>query len=210
MIRIWGRKAALNVQKVLWCADELGIEYERIDAGQHYGVVNEPAYRALNPNGRIPTLEENGFVLWESNAIVRYLSAKFGMGTLCPQDLAARADADRWMDWQSTTVFYPTFRTYYLAIARTPSESHDREQLAGLRRRLIEVFSILDAHLAQQSFVAGAAFTMGDIPIGAVIDKWMRMPIERPGMPHLDAYYRCLNGRPAYRERVSGLAYNAV
>lgn len=210
MIKIWGRRAALNVQKVLWCAEEAAIQYSQIDAGQHYGVVDEPQYRALNPNGRIPTLEDGNLVLWESNVIVRYLAAKYGMGMLCPEDLSARADADRWMDWQATTVFYPTFRTYYLAIARTPSSLHDKKQLAGMHSRLVELFTLLNAHLAKQPFVAGKTFTMGDIPIGTVIDKWMRIPIDRPAMKNLEAYYQRLNDRPAYRAHVSSHAYDAV
>jgi glutathione S-transferase len=210
MITIWGRRPALNVQKVLWCADELGIEYKQIDAGQHHGVVDEPHYRALNPNGRIPTLEDGTLVLWESNVIVRYLAARYGMGSLCPKDLAERANSDRWMDWQSTTVFYPTFRTYYLTITRTPPEQHDKHQLTGMHARLVDMFSLLDTHLERQPFVAGSAFTMGDIPIGTVIDKWMRIPIDRPAMRHLEAYYHRLNERPAYQANVSGFAYDAV
>ena len=210
MIKIWGRAAALNVQKVLWCADELGLDYSQIDAGQHHGVVDGPDYRALNPNGRIPTLEDGAFVLWESNVIVRYLAGKYGMGALCPTALAARADSDRWMDWQSTTVFYPTFRAYYLTIARTPPEQHDKKQLAETRVRLIDLFMILNDHLGGRPYVAGTVLTMGDIPIGCVIDKWMRMPIERPQMKNVDAYYHRLQQRPAYCARVSSLPYNAV
>ncbi|MBC7779767.1 MAG: glutathione S-transferase [Proteobacteria bacterium] len=210
MVRIWGRRAALNVQKVLWCADEAGIAYTQIDAGQHHGVVNEPRYRALNPNGRIPTIEDGALVLWESNAIVRYLCARYAMGTLCPKDLGARADADRWMDWQATTLFQPTFRTYYLTITRTPTAEQDQAQLAGLHRNLVEMFSLLNAHLAGQAFVGGDTFTMGDIPVGTVIDKWMRIPVARPPMTQLEAYYQRLNARSAYRTHVSGFAYDAI
>lgn len=210
MLRIWGRRSALNVQKVLWCAGELRLPHERIDAGQHFGVVNEPAYRALNPNGRIPTMEEDGLVLWESNAIVRYLSAKHGAGVLCPGDLRVHAEADKWMDWQAGTLYLPTFRRYYLTVGRTPPEQQDRNELAELHCAVTALFSILDAHLAKQPYVAGQKFTMGDIPVGTTLDKWMRMPIERPPMEHLEAYYRRLSDRPAYREHVLALAYNAV
>ncbi len=210
MLRIWGRKAALNVQKVLWCAGELRLPYERIDAGQHFGVVDEPAYRALNPNGRIPTIEDDGLVLWESNAVVRYLSAKHSTGALWPDDLRVRAETDKWMDWQAGTLYLPTFRTYYLTVGRTPFEQQNRNQLVELHRAVTALFSILDAHLAKQPYVAGQTFTMGDIPVGTTLDKWMRMPVERPPMEHLEAYYRRLSDRPAYREHVSTLAYNAV
>lgn len=210
MLRIWGRRAALNVQKVLWCVKELRLRCEQIDAGQHFGVVNEAAYRALNPNGRIPTMEEDEFVLWESNVIVRYLSAKHGAGTLCPDDLRVRAEADKWMDWQACTLYNPTFRRYYLTVGRTPPEQQDRDELAELHRAATALFSILNAHLAKQPYVAGQTFTMGDIPVGATLDKWMRMPVARPSMEYLEAYYRRLSDRPAFQEHVLAFAYNAV
>src|SRR5690348_9690795 len=104
VLKIWGRANSFNVQKVLWCADELGVPYERVDLGGPFGGNDDPAYRRLNPNGVVPTIQDGDLVLWESNAIVRYLAAKHGSGTLYPSDLAVRADADRWMDWQLTTI----------------------------------------------------------------------------------------------------------
>jgi glutathione S-transferase len=209
-IKIWGRPAALNVQKVLWCADELGIAYERIDAGHRFGVVDTEAYRRLNPNRRVPTLEDQGLVLWESNAIVRYLCAAYGMSGLCPEDLRMRADVDRWMDWQAATLYYPAFREFYIASVRLKPEERDPPKLEKLRVEIVAHMSILDAHLTERSFVGGERFTMGDVPIGTVLDKWMRLPVERPAMPALERYYERLQQRSAYRQRVTSFAVDAV
>jgi len=202
MLRIWGREAALNVQKVLWCADEIGLAYERIDAGQQFGVIDTPRYRALNPNGRGPTLEDGELVLWESNAIVRYLCAKYSMGALCPEPLDRRADVDRWMDWQAVTLFYPAFRTFYINTTRDVPDGPDTDQLETLRHAIIDKLGILERHLTTRRYVGGDSLTMGDIPLGVVIDKWLRMPIARPGMPAVEQYYARLNESGAYRRRV--------
>jgi glutathione S-transferase len=209
-IRIWGRPAAPNVQKVLWCADELGIVYERIDAGQHFGVVDTEAYRALNPNGRIPTLEDGGTVLWESNVIVRYLCAQYSMSGLCPADVRRRAGIEQWMDWQAATLYYPAFRTFYIAHTRTAPEQRDAPQLKRLYDEIVSNLRILEAHLGNREYVGGRDLTMGDIPIGVVLDKWMRLDIERPSMPALERYYERLDARPAYQRRVSAYAVDAV
>ena len=210
MLKIWGRKAAFNVQKVLWCADELSLAYERVDAGQHYGVVNTPEYRAINPNGRIPTLEDGDLILWESNVIVRYLCAQYGMGRLCPEDMKRRADADRWMDWQAVTLFYPAFRAFYLSTTRDPPEKQDKPALESLRQNIGQLLGILERHLEKRHYVGGETLTMGDIPIGTVVDKWLRMPIERPAMPAIDAYYLRLKRSQAYCTRVVNIPLGAI
>ena len=119
MLKIWGRLTSVNVQKVVWCADELGLEYERVEAGGKYGVVNTPDYRAMNPNGLVPVINDGGYVLWESNAIVRYLAGRHGAGTLCPADARTRADADRWMDWQAVSL-NPAIGPAFFQLVRTP------------------------------------------------------------------------------------------
>jgi glutathione S-transferase len=207
--RIWGRSAALNVQKVLWCADELGLDYERIDAGMHYGVVDTDAYGALNPNRRVPTLEDGDLVLWESNAIVRYLCAQYGRGSLCPADVRRRADVDRRMDWQAATLYYPAFRAYYLGVTRN-SDGLDAAAREAQRQGVVALLRVPDRHLRDRAFVGGSEFTMGDIPLGVVIDKWMRMPIERPPMPGLEDYYARLRERAPYRACVSHIPLDAV
>ena len=147
MLRIWGRSNSLNVQKVLWCCGELGIPFRRIDVGGPFGGNKEPEYLRLNPNGLVPTISDGGFVLWESNVIVRYLAAKHGMGTLYPEDLAERADADRWMDWQMGTL-WANFRPAFVGLIRTLPEKRDRDDIATAISKTAENLAMLDAHLA--------------------------------------------------------------
>jgi glutathione S-transferase len=201
MLRIWGRNNSVNVQKALWCCEEIGLAYERLDAGGEFGVVNTPQYRNLNPNGLVPTIEDDGFVLWESNAIVRYLAAKHGDGKLWPTDANIRAEADKWMDWQNTT-FWPTFRPLFWNLVRTPVDQRDDKAMEDSRLRTIEILGYLDAHLKSRSHVAGQSFTMGDIPMGCAIWRWMGLPIERPELPNLKRWFDTLAERPAYQKTV--------
>jgi glutathione S-transferase len=199
MLKILGRKTSGNTQKVLWCCDELGIAYEREDVGREFGKNHEPAYLALNPNARVPTIVDDGFVLWESNAIVRYLCAKHGMGTLYPRDLPRLADMERWMDWQQTTL-RPHFHALFNALQSTTPP--DAAALEGLRSALEGAWRILDSQLAQQPFVAGAELTMADIPFCYIVNRWSRMPIERRGLANVKAWFARLCERPAFRRNV--------
>lgn len=201
MLKIWGRVNSSNVRKVLWCAEELGLAYERIEAGGAHGVVSDPAYRALNPNGLVPCLDEDGFVLWESNAIVRYLAARHGVGMLWPQDAQVRAAADKWMDW-TTASFAPHYRdVFWNLVRRSPQEQVAAEISRGLDGcgRLL---AIVDKTLANQPFLSGDQLGIGDIPLGCSIYGWFTMPIERPDLPHLAAWYQRLTERPAFRKGV--------
>jgi glutathione S-transferase len=201
MLRIWGRNNSVNVQKPLWCCEEMGVQYERVDAGGTFGVVNTPQYRNLNPNGLVPTIEDDGFVLWESNAIVRYLAAKHSAGKLWPGDLKVRAEADKWMDWQNTT-FWPTFRPLFWNLVRTPADQRDDKAMEDSRLKTAEILAYLDAHLKNRAYVAGKALTMGDIPMGCAIQRWMTLPIDHPEMPNLERWYDALSVRPAYKKIV--------
>jgi glutathione S-transferase len=200
-LRIWGRINSINVQKVLWCCGELGIPYERIDVGGPFGGNREPWYLRLNPNGLVPTISDGGFVLWESNTIVRYLAAKHGMGTLCPEDLAQRADADRWMDWQLGTL-WASLRPAFIALVRTPPENRDPAQIASSIEKTSGTWAMLDAHLAARDYVTGPAFTMADIPLGVTAYRWFSLNIARPPMPNLEAWYERLCARSFYRANV--------
>ena len=197
MLKIWGRINSINVQKVLWCCGELNLQFDRVDAGMQFGVNNTPEYKAKNPNGLVPMIDDNGFLLWESQAIVRYLARKHGLGSLCPTDERVCADADRWMDWNATTV-WPNLRPVFWNLVRTPPEKRDMALVATSLKGLTASMAILDAHLAERHYVTGAAFTMGDIPVGVSIQRWFRMDIERAELPHLAAYYKRLQARPAY------------
>lgn len=201
MLVIWGRNSSVNVQKVLWCCEEMALEYRRIDAGGPFGVVDTPPYLSLNPNGLVPTVEDDGFVLWESHAIVRYLAAKHATGSLWPIDPRARAEADRWMDWKHTT-FWPTFRTLFLGLIRTAPEKRDTAALEESRLKTAQVLRMVEAHLATREYLAGNAFTMGDIALGCAIWRWMGLPIERPSMPQVERWFDSLTRRPAYKATV--------
>jgi glutathione S-transferase len=201
MMKIWGRKNSVNVQKVLWCCDELEVPYERIDAGGDFGLTREPDYLAMNPTGLIPTIEDDGFTLWESNTIVRYLSAKHGANTLWPQDHAARALAEKWMDYQLGTLWV-AFRAAFLGLVRTPPEKRNVGRIGASLEDTAEALSVLDAHLAGNEYVAGTGFTVGDVALGSTVYRWLNMEIERPEMPNLEAWHAHLTARPAYQENV--------
>ena len=202
MLKVWGRINSSNVRKVLWCLEELGLAYEQVDAGGAFGVVDEPAYRALNPNGRVPTLQDDDLVLWESNAIVRYLCAQYAGGSdWWPNEPRLRADGDRWMDWVTSTLAEP-FRHLFWGILRTAPEHQDWVAINAAQKACAEVLSRADAVLAQQPFLSGQALGMGDIPLGCFAYAWFEMPIERPPLAHLEAWYARLTERPAYRKAV--------
>src|SRR5258705_12073846 len=167
MIKIWGRNTSVNVQKVMWALGEVGVPHERIDVGGSFGKNKEPAYLAMNPNGLVPTLEEDGFLLWESNAIVRYLAAKYGAGKLAPADPRSRARASSWMDWQ-LTVAHPPLTPVFWGLIRTPPEKRDHAAIEAGKGKCIAGMKILDAQLAQTPVVAGAAPAVCAIPVGLV------------------------------------------
>jgi len=199
MIRIWGRTNSVNVKKALWCLDELGLEYERFDAGMQHGVVNTPEYRQMNPNGLVPTLDEDGFIVWESHTIVRYLADKYGKGVLRPMDLLPRTIANQWMDWAFT--FQGSVRDAFWNLIRTPAEKRDLKAVEASRVKSGEMAKILDAALADRMYVAGP-FSMGDIPIGCEVQRWIRLPMERPKLPHLEAWFERLCARQAFKKNV--------
>lgn len=201
MLTIWGRANSTNVKKVLWTAQELGLDYESIAAGGAYGLVDEPAYRAMNPNGLVPTIRDGDFILWESNVIVRYLAARYGAGKLIPADLQARAHAERWMDWSSTTLA-PPFRDMFWNLVRIAPEKRDMKAAEAGIARISALLPLLDAVLERQPFLTGDAFGIGDIPLGPMIYAWYALPIERPVLPHVEAWYHRLAERPAYRGAV--------
>ena len=196
MLKIWGRLNSVNVKKAMWAVEELGLKYERIDAGLHFGVTKTPEYRRMNPNSLVPTIDDDGFVLWESHAIVRYLAAKHGAGTLCPTDLRVRADAERWMDWAFT--FQGAMRDVFWGLIRTSPEKRDMKAIEAGAKRSAELLAVPEAMLAGKRYVTGETFTMGDIPLGCEVQRWMRVPIERPRFPNVEAWFERLRARPAF------------
>ena len=200
MLRIWGRVNSVNVKKAMWCVSELGLPHERIDAGMQFGVNNTPEYRRMNPTGLVPTIDDDGYTLWESHAIVRYLSAKHSAGKLWPTDPKARADADRWMDWAFT--FQNAMRNVFWGLIRTPPEKRDAKAIEEGSKKSHELAALLDKALADKPYVAGQTFTMGDIPIGCEVQRYMRVPIEHPKLPQLEAWFDRLIARAPFRQHV--------
>jgi glutathione S-transferase len=201
MLKVWGRVNSINVQKVLWALDELGVPYERVDAGMAFGQVNEPYYKKMNPNSRVPTIDDGGFVLWESNAIVRYLAAKHGAGTLCPNDPKQRADSDRWMDWAANHGGPPITPVFW-ALIRTPAEQRNMAQVEADAAKIGPQYEVLEQSLEGRDYVAGNTFTMGDIVTGVNIYRWYALAVQRPKLPRIEAYHERLKQRPAFRKHV--------
>lgn len=199
MLKIWGRKNSINVQKVLWCCGELKIPYERIDAGQQFGVNNTPEYLAINPNGLVPTINYDGFILWESHAILRYLCGIHGLGTLWPGTPRDFAEADRWMEWYNTTLWL-NLRPVFWNLVRVPPEKRDMALVAENTKKLTANMEIVDAQLAKNRYLGGRRFTMGDIPMGVAAFRWFNLPIERPASKNLEAWYQRILQRPAFKE----------
>lgn len=200
-IRIWGRATSVNVQKVTWALAELDVPYERIDAGGHFGGLDKPEFLAMNPNARIPVLEEDGLVMFESNAIVRHLARTHGAGTLLPDDEAGLAIADQWMDWAAATLS-PAFMGVFMEAVRKPPSQRDAGRLAATAQALGEVLRIADARLAASPNLCGERLTMGDIPVAALLYRYFDVAIERPSLPALERWYGELSRRPAYRSTV--------
>lgn len=196
MLKIWGRISSINVQKVVWAAGEVGQPFERIDAGLHFGINKTPEYLAKNPNGLVPTLEDGDLVLWESGAIVRYLAARYGAGTLWPEDPVVRARADMWMEWSAVTL-NPAFGPAFYNLVRAPVAERDPAAAAASVNKTEPLVAILDAHLSRSPFVGGNAFTMGDIIAGVMAHRWLHLPVEREPRPHLESWYRSIASRPA-------------
>ncbi len=201
MLTVWGRNNSINVQKVMWTVGELGLAHERIDAGRQYGGLDKPEYLALNPNGLVPTIVDGDTVMWESNAIVRYLAAKYDAGGLWPEDAAARGRADQWMDWM-VTVIIPPLIPVFLGLIRTPPEERDQAAIDASAKAMSERWALLDAHLAERPFVAGDALTIADIPVGCACYRYYALAIAHPTLPNLEAWYERLKARDAFREHV--------
>jgi glutathione S-transferase len=201
-IRVWGRTNSVNVQKVLWCLAELGLTFEQIDAGLEFGQNNEEWFLAMNPNGKVPLLEHGEFTLWESNSIVRYLCAAYDHGGLYPAPPARRALAECWMDWQLSTIARPHAIAFW-NLVRMPESARNMRAVECAVDETNAALAILDAHLRANDYVAGQAFTMGDIPVGAVVHRWLALEgIERPAWPALGRWFERLTARAAFRDHV--------
>jgi glutathione S-transferase len=204
MIRVWGRKNSINVQKVMWTVGELGLKHERIDAGGAFGRNKDSDYLKMNPNGLVPVLQDGDLTMWESNAIVRYLAARYSDGNLWTKDPAKRALSEQWMEWMITTI-NPAILPVFWGLIRTPPEQRDMAAIEAARVKSAELLKIFDDHMAGRTFVAGDTLTLGDIPMGVFVKRWYALPIERPNTPNVAAYYERLKKRPAFVEHVESI-----
>ena len=200
-LTIWGRANSVNVQKVLWCLRELELGYDRIDAGLHFGKNTEPPYLAMNPNGRVPTLVDGDFVLWESNSIMRYLALAYRPGSsIYPDAPKRRADVDRWLDWTLSTM-QPVDRPVFWALVRTPVEQRDMVAIQKDVDAEAAQWRIVDARLATRRFIEGDDFTIADIALGAYARRWLGVEgVKKPHLAHLDRWFAQFAPRPGFRE----------
>ncbi len=205
MIKIWGRNTSSNVQKVMWAIGEIGLPHERIDIGGPFGKNRDPAYLAMNPNGLVPTLEEeDGFLLWESNTIVRYLATKHRATVLEPVDLHAQARASAWMDWQ-LSVLAPAITPGFVGLIRTPPEKRDHAAIEESKKRTTAAITILDGQLAKTAYVAGDAFSYGDIPAAVMANRYRQLVPERPPLPNFERWYAAISARQAFKDQVAAV-----
>lgn len=198
MLHLWGRISSINVRKVVWVAQELGLTLQRTDAGGQFGIVREADYRRKNPNALVPLLEDGDTRIWESNVIVRYLCAKHSQGDFYPTGLPERFAAEQWMDWQQTT-FNPAGRSAFIQWIRTPAAQRDEALIAQSVAATEPLLSLLDAHLATRAFIGGERFGIADIPLACEMHRWFGLPQPRAVRPHLDRWYQTILARPATR-----------
>ena len=215
MLKIWGRPTSACTQKALWGIEEIGLDYELTLAsgtmgpdghvskgGAAFGIVDTPEYRAMNPNGTVPTIDDEGFTLWESNVIVRYLSMKYAAEKMYQSDMQTFASASRWMDWEQAQ-FLPEQHILVMNLVRLPPEERSADEVEEARQSLLRPLAIIDEQLGRTEYMAGDQFTMGDIPVGMRVHRWFLFDLESPPMPNLDRWYKRLQERPAFQKHIA-------
>lgn len=200
-ITLWGRLNSANVQKAVWALDEAGVTYEHVPLGGKFKGLDDPAYRAMNPNALVPTLRDGDLVVWESHAIVRYIAAAYGAGSLWPEDPKVRAISDQWADWTATT-FQPAWLAVFVQVVRTPQAQRQPARIAAAVRETNRLFAMLDARLGEAPYLGGAQLTYADIVAGASLYRWTTMSVERQPARHVEAWHKRLSERPAFRKAV--------
>jgi glutathione S-transferase len=201
MITLWGRRNSINVQKVLWTLDELGLAFEHIDAGGDAGGLDEPAFRAMNPHGRVPVLKDGKTAIWESNTIVRHLCAAYAPGVLCPEAPLSRAAAEAWMDWTLATL-QPAIMGLFWGFYRTPAAQRDGRRNREFEIQAGEAVAVLNRWLEKRPFVAGSTFSMADIPAGTLMHRYFGMEIDRPPAAQVETWRGRLGARIPYKTHV--------
>lgn len=202
MLKVWGRKTSVNVQKVMWAVGELGLAHQRFDYGGEFGKLDTPEYTQLNPNRLVPTIDDNGFVVWESSAIVRHLAQRYGRGTLSPSDEQTFAKADAWMDWALSSLYGDIISTCFIQLVRTPAAERNTELVEAAAKRAGEKLAILNRQLTGRSFIMGDQITIADIAIGVLMYRYFNLAIPRPPIANVEVWYKRLTQRPAYEAHV--------
>ena len=200
-VTLWGRASSANVQKTLWALEEMGVPYEHRQVGGAFGGLDDPEFRAMNPNGLVPVLQDGDLTMWESHATLRYLAAAYGQDSLWREDPRQRAIVDQWTDWTATT-FQSGWIAVFWLLVRTPPEQHDRKAIAAAHAKTISALRILDANLAERDYLAGDRLSYADIAAGVALYRLFTMEIERPAMPGVENWYRRLQARPAFQRAV--------
>ena len=202
MLKVWGRRNSQNVQKVLWLVGELGLAHEHVPAGGAFGRLSDPDFGALNPNRTVPVIEDDGVVVWESHAILRYLAARYGGDAWWPADPAERSDFDRWLDWAQAQ-WQPAFLSgVFWGFYRTPEAQRDAKAIARSLARTTELLHLVERQLQGRPYLTADHLTLGDVPLGSCLYRYFELEIERPELPQVAAWYARLTERPAYREHV--------
>lgn len=201
-ITLWGRPNSANVQKALWALEELELPYHHVPLGGAWGGNRTPEYLALNPNCLVPTLRDGDLTVWESHAVVRYLSAEYGSGLLFPMEARDRAVADQWTDWTATT-FQPAWIGLFWAKVRTPTDRQDAAAIARALEATNRCLAIMEQRLKDAPYLGGSQFNYADIVAGVAMYRWSTMAVERPSLPALEAWHARLNERTAFRKAVA-------
>ena len=202
MLTIWGRRSSFNLQKVMWLVDELGIPHQHIEVGGRFGGLDTAEFRAVNPHGKVPVIRDGNTVVWESHAILRYLAARHSAGRFWPDDPSARARADQWMDWSQTTLQPAFLMGVFWGFYRTPEERRNTEAIRQSIARCAAHFRLLNALLKERAYMLGESLSLADIPVGTHLYRYFNLEIDRPDVPHVEAWYERLQQRPAYRKNV--------
>lgn len=201
MIHLWGRRTSINVQKVMWVLAELKLDYERSDVGGAFGGLNNEAYTALNPHRQVPTLVDGNTVLWESNAILRYLADAYGKDIIFGSTPAARGTSDMWMEWYQSSV-YSQFQAIFYQTVRLPHAERSPDILAKAKEVVFKQFSLFNSTLETRPFINGDQLTLGDVPMAACLYRYYTMDIVRPDYPMIARYYDTLTKRPTFSENI--------
>ena len=201
MLTLYGRDTSDSVQKVLWALGETGQPFEHVPLGGSYGGLDDPRFATMNPHRRVPTLKDGDTVVWESDAIIRYIAAKYSYEMLWPVGVSERSRADRWMAWTLAHLYNDSNLLFWLTV-RTPVAAQDAERIERVHKRLFAQYRVLDEHLSGHEYVAGGRLTMGDVPPGATLYRYFNLPVERESFAHLERWYALLCARAPYREYV--------